>query len=82
MSEEEIEKEVEETTKVVAEAGTANAAEASEEPKKAETAEDLLKSDLEGIKIRKAKGSKNITSGIVNVLATFNNTKVTFTYPK
>lgn len=49
------------------------------EPKKAETAEDLLKSDLEGLKIRKAKGSKNITSGIVNVLATFNNTKVTFT---
>ena len=82
MSEEEIEKEVEETTKVVAEAGTANAAEASEEPKKAETAEDLLKSDLEGIKIRKAKGSKNITSGIVNVLATFNNTKVTFTDQK
>ena len=82
MSEEEIEKEVEETTKVVAEAGTANTAEASEEPKKAETAEDLLKSDLEGIKIRKAKGSKNITSGIVNVLATFNNTKVTFTDPK
>ena len=82
MSEEEIEKEVEETTKAVAEAGTANTAEASEEPKKAETAEDLLKSDLEGIKIRKAKGSKNITSGIVNVLATFNNTKVTFTDPK
>ena len=52
------------------------------EPKKAETAEDLLKSDLEGIKIRKAKGSKNITSGIVNVLATFNNTKVCFTDPK
>ena len=82
MSEEEIEKEVEETAKVVAEADTANTAEASEETKKAETAEDLLKSDLEGLKIRKAKGSKNITSGIVNVLATFNNTKVTFTDPK
>jgi small subunit ribosomal protein S11 len=82
MSEEEIEKEVEETAKVVAEADTANTAEASEEPKKTETAEDLLKSDLEGLKIRKAKGSKNITSGIVNVLATFNNTKVTFTDPK
>lgn len=79
MSEEEIEKEVEETAKVAAKANTA---EASEEPKKAETAEDLLKSDLEGIKIRKAKGSKNITSGIVNVLATFNNTKVSFTDPK
>ena len=49
---------------------------------KAETAEDLLKSDLEGLKIRKAKGSKNISSGIVNVLATFNNTKVTFTDTK
>jgi len=82
MSEEEIEKEVEETAKVAAEADTVNTAEASEEPKKAETAEDLLKSDLEGLKIRKAKGSKNITSGIVNVLATFNNTKVTFTDPK
>lgn len=55
--------------------------EAEVEEKKPETAEDLLKSDLEGIKIRKAKGSKNITSGIVNVLATFNNTKVTFTDP-
>jgi small subunit ribosomal protein S11 len=82
MSEEEIEKKVEETAKVEAEASTAKTAEASEEPKKAETAEDLLKSDLEGLKIRKAKGSKNITSGIVNVLATFNNTKVTFTDPK
>lgn len=55
-------------------------AEAPEAPvKKEETAEDLLKSDLDGVKIRRAKGSKNITSGIVNVLATFNNTKVTFT---
>lgn len=51
----------------------------SEAPiRKQETAEDLLKSDLEGVKIRRAKGSKNITTGIVNVLATFNNTKVTF----
>ena len=78
MSEEEIEKEVEETPKVA----TANVEEASEELNKAETAEDLLKSDLEGLKIRKAKGSKNITSGIVNVLASFNNTKVTFSDPK
>nr|WP_269542095.1 30S ribosomal protein S11 [Cerasicoccus sp. TK19100] len=30
-------------------------------------------------KIRKAKGSKNIHSGVVHILATFNNTKVTFT---
>ncbi len=64
-----------------AKAAPAEAAEegAGAEPeKKVETAEDLLKSDLEGVKIRRAKGSKNVTSGIVNVLATFNNTKVTF----
>ena len=58
---------------------TASVEEAAEPEKKKEvTAEDLLKSDLDGVKIRRAKGSKNITSGIVNVLATFNNTKVTF----
>ena len=51
---------------------------AEPEKKKEVTAEDLLKSDLDGVKIRRAKGSKNIISGIVNVLATFNNTKVTF----
>ena len=46
--------------------------------KKEETAEDLLKEDLGDLKIRRAKGSKNVINGIVNVLATFNNTKVTF----
>ena len=62
-------------------ATAAESPEAGEEKsaKKEETAEDLLKSDLEGVKIRRAKGSKNITAGVVNVLATFNNTKVTFT---
>jgi len=61
------------------EAIAADVVSSSEPPvKKQETAEDLLKSDLDGVKIRRAKGSKNITSGIVNVLATFNNTKVTF----
>ena len=79
MSEEEIEKKIEETSNVVADTDAASTPEDSNAPKKAETAEDLLKSDLEGLKIRKAKGSKNITSGIVNVLATFNNTKVSFT---
>lgn len=55
------------------------ATEVEEAPKKKEeTAEDLLREDLGDLKIRKAKGSKNITTGIVNVLATFNNTKVTF----
>lgn len=42
------------------------------------TAADLLKSDIGEIKIRRAKGSKNIVSGICNILATFNNTKVNF----
>lgn len=60
-------------------AAVEEATETAEVPeKKQETAEDLLKSDLDGVKIRRAKGSKNITVGIVNVLATFNNTKVTF----
>lgn len=44
----------------------------------APSAADLLKEDVD-IKVRKAKGSKNVTAGIVHVLATFNNTKVTFT---
>lgn len=43
------------------------------------TAADLLSEDLGEIKIRRAKGSKNITVGICHVLSTFNNTKVTFT---
>lgn len=46
------------------------------------TAEDLLKEELGAIKIRKAKGSKNVTSGVVNVLASFNNTIVSITDAK
>ena len=46
------------------------------------TAEDLLKEELGAIKVRKAKGSKNITSGVVNVLASFNNTIVSITDQK
>ena len=77
MREEQVNESVEEEKVVAAEAA------AAEKPvKKEETAEDLLKSDLEGVKIRRAKGSKNITSGVVNVLATFNNTKVTFADPR
>ncbi|AWT59382.1 MAG: 30S ribosomal protein S11 [Candidatus Moanabacter tarae] len=48
-----------------------------DQPRSEETAADLLKDDLDDIKIRRAKGSKNISSGVVNILATFNNTKVT-----
>ena len=49
---------------------------------KAPTAEDLLKEELGAIKVRKAKGSKNVTSGIANVTATFNNTIVSITDAK
>lgn len=44
--------------------------------KKESAVDDLLKDDLAGIKIRRAKGSKNVTHGVVHVVATFNNTKV------
>ncbi len=44
-----------------------------------ETAKSLLSDEVVDLKIRRAKGSKNITQGICNVLATFNNTKVCFT---
>lgn len=45
-----------------------------------ETASSLLAQEgLEGgLKIKRAKGSKNITTGVCHILATFNNTKVTF----
>ncbi len=49
---------------------------------KAPTAEELLKEELGAIKVRKAKGSKNVTSGIANVTATFNNTIVSITDAK
>lgn len=60
---------------------------AADEPKEKEkprTAEDIFL-ELEGAegaeapKILKAKGSKNVTTGIVHVAATFNNTIVTVT---
>jgi small subunit ribosomal protein S11 len=44
------------------------------------TAADLLRGDLDAeVKIRRAKKCKNITQGICHILATFNNTKVSFT---
>ena len=45
----------------------------------APTAAELLADDLAGKKIVKAKGYKNIASGVAHVLATFNNTQVTIT---
>ena len=46
------------------------------------TAEELLKEEIGTIKVRKAKGSKNVTSGYANVLASFNNTIVSITDQK
>ncbi len=78
------------SAKPVAE-GTAPAAAPANEPKQVEmvhgvakqpTAEDLLKEELGAIKVRKAKGSKNVTSGVANVLASFNNTIVSITDQK
>ena len=53
----------EENTSVDEEKVVAASTEEGAEPekKKEVTAEDLLKSDLDGVKIRRAKGSKNIT---------------------
>ena len=45
----------------------------------APTAAELLADDMAGKKIVKAKGAKNIISGIANILATFNNTLVSIT---
>ena len=69
---------------------TENTAAPAEAPKAAEggtpvaagaapTAAELLADDLAGKKIIKAKGAKNIVSGIANILATFNNTLVSIT---
>lgn len=60
----------------------AAAAEAPAARPSAPSAQDLLKEEIGAIKIRRAKGSKNITSAIANVLATFNNTVVTITDQK
>ena len=57
-----------------AEEGLAPAASAA-----APTAAELLADELAGKKIIKAKGAKNIVSGVANILATFNNTLVSIT---
>lgn len=45
----------------------------------APTAAELLADDPNAKKIVKAKGSKNISTGVANILATFNNTVVSIT---
>lgn len=73
--------EVTKKNEAVEEEVKAAATEASTEEKKPSqpTAKDLLSDDLGDLKVRKAKGSKNVHSGVCSILATFNNTKVTFT---
>lgn len=55
---------------------------ATEKKVKQPSASDLLKAEIQEVKVRKAKGSKNITTGRCVVLATFNNTKICFTDPR
>ena len=63
-----------------ADKAAAPAAEAAPaEAPKAATAADLLKDEVTAIKVRKAKGAKNITTGIAFVTASFNNTIVSIT---
>jgi small subunit ribosomal protein S11 len=59
----------------------AEGAAASEAPviAAAPTAAELLGEDPNAKKIVKAKGAKNITSGVANIHATFNNTQVNIT---
>jgi len=64
-----------------AQAPEGEGAEKVEEKSGAPTAADLLKSEVD-LNVRRAKGSKNIHSGVCHILATFNNTKVTFTDQK
>ena len=72
--------------KKAAPAGEAAPADAAAKPAEgavaaaaAPTAAELLADDPNAKKIIKAKGAKNISSGIANILATFNNTQVTIT---
>ena len=45
----------------------------------APTAAELLGEDPKATKIVRAKGAKNVTTGVAHVIATFNNTQVTIT---
>ncbi|MCF7668753.1 MAG: 30S ribosomal protein S11 [Verrucomicrobia bacterium] len=56
---------------------TAAADKSAGDAHKAPTAAELLAEDVVPKKIIKAKGSKNVTAGIVTIVASFNNTMVT-----
>lgn len=62
-----------------ADAAAAPAAPAAPVAGTAPSAADLLGDDLATKKIIKAKGSKNIHTGVAHILATFNNTQVAIT---
>ena len=67
-------------TPAAPEAAVAATAPAAAAPDRKEvTAKELLGEELGEVKVRRAKGSKNVTTGICHILATFNNTKVTIT---
>lgn len=64
--------------------GEAPAAPAAEgKPAAQQTAADVLaegeKAALPAVKAKKSKGSKNVVSGVVHIVATFNNTQVSIT---
>lgn len=82
MAEETIQQE--EVKDTVAPAVEAPAAEAPVETRKPEVRRDIfaelgLADDDDKIKILKAKGSKNVTTGVVHISSTFNNTIVSVT---
>ena len=82
MAEETIQEEVKDV--VAAEAAAQTEAPALAEQKKPEGRRDIfaelgLADDDDKVKILKAKGSKNVTTGIVHISSTFNNTVVSVT---
>ena len=64
---------------VAAEAPVAEVQAAEPQKPSSLSASDLLATEIGEIKVRKAKGSKNVHSGVCHINATFNNTKVSFT---
>ena len=64
---------------VAAEASAAEVQAAEPQKPSSPSASDLLATEVGEIKVRKAKGSKNVHSGVCHINSTFNNTKVSFT---
>lgn len=79
MAEENVKSDIEEKEAPAAEATGPVEEERIGGVKKQPSAQDLLKEEIGDLKIRKAKGSKNVSTGIAKINATFNNTIVTIT---